>query len=153
MRILTIIFIIKLIFLSSCGYQIINKISDYNFKIRNAELSGNDKINRNFERFFLRLGYEENTEKYYDINLNSNLIKKTTSKNTAGEDSSYSIKIEIEMSILENGEIIDNIKFNKSISYNNLSSKFELKQYENVLIKDLSDQIIIEINTYFETLR
>jgi hypothetical protein len=153
MRILTIILIIKLIFLSSCGYRVINKISDYNFKINNTEFSGNDKINRNFEKFFLRLGYEENPEKYYDINFKSNLIKKTTSKNTAGEDSSYSIKIEAKMDILENGEIIDNIKFNKSISYNNLSSKFELKQYENVLIKDLSDQIIIEINSYFETLR
>ena len=153
MRILTIIFIIKLTFLSACGYQIVNKISDYNFKIDNTKFSGNEKINRNFEKFLLKIGYGENSEKYYDIELNSSLIKKVTSKDSSGEDSSYSIKINVEMNVLENGDIVDNLKFNKSINYNNLSSKFELKEYENVLIKDLSDQIIIEIKSYFGTLR
>ena len=43
--------------------------------------------------------------------------------------------------------------FEKSISYNNLSSKFELKQYEKVLISDLTDQIILDINDYLGVIK
>ena len=31
---------------------------------------------------------------------------------------------------------------NKNTNYNNLNSQFELNRYENILIKDLTDQII-----------
>ena len=153
MRILTIIFFIKLIFLSSCGYKIINNIYDHNFAIKDLELTGNNDVNKNLKKFFLKFEDKKDTDKFFDIKVDSNLIKKTTSKNSAGEDNSFSMKVLIKISILENNKIKNSSSFEKNISYNNLSSKFELKQYEKVLISDLTDQIILDINDYLGVIK
>ena len=44
--------------------------------------------------------------------------------------------------------LLDKTKIQKKVNYNTLVSKFELKQYENLLINDLSEQINLEINNY-----
>lgn len=153
MRILTIIFFIKLIFLSSCGYKIANNIYDHNFAIKDLELIGNNDINKNLKKFFLKFKDKKDTDRFFDIKVDSDLIKKTTSKNSAGEDNSFSMKVLIKISIFENNEIKNSSSFEKNISYNNLSSKFELKQYEKVLISDLTDQIILDINDYLSVIK
>ena len=153
MRILTIIFFIKLIFLSSCGYKIVNNMYDHNFAIKDLELTGNNDVNKNLKKFFLKFEDKKDTDKFFDIKVDSNLIKKTTSKNSAGEDNSFSMKVLIKISILENNKIKNSSSFEKNISYNNLSSKFELKQYEKVLISDLTDQIILDINDYLGVIK
>ena len=153
MRILTIIFFIKLIFLSSCGYKIANNIYDHNFAIKDLELIGNNDINKNLKKFFLKFKDKKDTDRFFDIKVDSDLIKKTTSKNSAGEDNSFSMKVLIKISILENNKIKNSSSFEKNISYNNLSSKFELKQYEKVLISDLTDQIILDINDYLSVIK
>ena len=153
MRILTIIFFIKLIFLSSCGYKIANNIYDHNFAIKDLELIGNNDINKNLKKFFLKFKDKKDTDMFFDIKVDSDLIKKTTSKNSAGEDNSFSMKVLIKISIFENNEIKNSSSFEKNISYNNLSSKFELKQYEKVLISDLTDQIILDINDYLSVIK
>ena len=153
MRILTIIFFIKLIFLSSCGYKIVNDMYDHNFAIKDLELTGNNDINKNLKKFFLKFEDKKDTDKFFDIKVDSDLIKKTTSKNSAGEDNSFSMKVLIKISIFENNEIKNSSSFEKNISYNNLSSKFELKQYEKVLISDLTDQIILDINDYLSVIK
>ena len=153
MRILTIIFFIKLIFLSSCGYKIANNIYDHNFAIKDLELIGNNDINKNLKKFFLKFKDKKDTDRFFDIKVDSDLIKKTTSKNSAGEDNSFSMKVLIKISILENNKIKNSSSFEKNISYNNLSSKFELKQYEKVLISDLTNQIILDINDYLSVIK
>ena len=153
MRILTIIFFIKLIFLSSCGYKIVNDMYDHNFAIKDLELTGNNDINKNLKKFFLKFEDKKDTDKFFDIKVDSDLIKKTTSKNSAGEDNSFSMKVLIKISIFENNEIKNSSSFEKNISYNNLSSKFELKQYEKVLISDLTNQIILDINDYLSVIK
>ena len=153
MRILTIIFFIKLILLSSCGYKIVNDMYDHNFAIKDLELTGNNDINKNLKKFFLKFEDKKDTDKFFDIKVDSDLIKKTTSKNSAGEDNSFSMKVLIKISILENNKIKNSSSFEKNISYNNLSSKFELKQYEKVLISDLTDQIILDINDYLSVIK
>ena len=153
MRILTIIFFIKLIFLSSCGYKIVNNMYDHNFAIKDLELTGNNDVNKNLKKFFLKFEDKKDTDKFFDIKVDSDLIKKTTSKNSAGEDNSFSMKVLIKISILENNKIKKSSSFEKNISYNNLSSKFELKQYEKVLISDLTNQIILDINDYLSVIK
>ena len=153
MRILTIIFFIKLIFLSSCGYKIANNIYDHNFAIKDLELIGNNDINKNLKKFFLKFKDKKDTDRFFDIKVDSDLIKKTTSKNSAGEDNSFSMKVLIKISIFENNEIKNSSSFEKNISYNKLSSKFELKQYEKVLISDLTNQIILDINDYLSVIK
>ena len=81
------------------------------------------------------------------------LLKKLHSKNSAGEDASFSMKIKVKLDITENNQNIKSNTFEKNINYNNLDSKFELKQYENVLINNLVDEIILEINSFLGTIK
>ena len=63
------------------------------------------------------------------------------------------MKIKVEMDIIENNQNIKSNTFEKSTNYNNLDSKFELKQYEDVLIINLVDEIIVEINSFLGTIK
>ena len=57
------------------------------------------------------------------------------------------------MDIIENNQIIKSNTFEKKINYNNLDSKFELKQYENVMVNNLVDEILVEINSFLGTIK
>ena len=63
------------------------------------------------------------------------------------------MKINVKLDIIENNQSIKSSTFEKKINYNNLDSKFELKQYENVLVNNLVDEIIVEINSSLETIK
>ena len=152
-NILIFFYIINLIFLTSCGYKVLNNINNTNFEIVEIDSKGNDKINNKLEKFFFRFKNIENSSRLFNIQLNSILTKKVTSKNNAGEDVSFSMKINVKLDIFENNQIIKSNTFEKKINYNNLDSKFELKQYENVLINNLVDEIIVEINSFLRTIK
>ena len=55
--------------------------------------------------------------------------------------------------IFRDQKLVDDISFKKNTNYDNLSSKFELKQYENILLKDLVEEITIDINNHISSLR
>ena len=148
MKFLKIIFIFQLILLTSCGYKAINNIYDYKFAITDYELVGNSEINKKLEKNILRLVENDKASRFFKIKISSNLFKNATSKDSSGDDSSYEIKIIVNLAITENDILIDKRKIQKQIDYNTLESKFELKQYENLLIKDLTDQINLNINNY-----
>ena len=67
------------------------------------------------------------------------------SKNTSGDTSNYKMNITVVLIIKDNDKILNEITYRRDTNYNNLASKFDLKQYENILIKDLVDQISSQI--------
>ena len=152
-NILIFFYIINLIFLTSCGYKVLNSINNTNFQIVKIDTKGNNKINDRLKKFFFRYKDKENSSRLFNIQLNSILTKKVTSKNNAGEDVSFSMKINIKLDIFENNQIIKSNTFEKKINYNNLDSKFELKQYENVLVNNLVEEILVEINSFLGTIK
>ncbi len=145
--------IIKLFLLTSCGYEIVNNVYDYQFEIKDTQFSGDQNINNKLEKHFSRFKEKNNATRFFDIKINSQLIKKTTSKNSAGEDISYSIKILVDIEITENNKKINTASFEKNINYNSLNSKFELRQYEKVLTNDLVEQIILDLNMYLVSIK
>ena len=146
-------YLINLIFLTSCGYKVLNNINDTNFEIVEIDIKGNDKINNKLRKFFSRYKDKENSSRLFNIELNSVYNKKVTSKNSAGENASFSMKIKVKLDITENNQNVGSSTFEKNTNYNNLESKFELKQYENVLINNLVDEIIIEMNSFLGTIK
>lgn len=146
-------YLINLIFLTSCGYNVLNNINDTNFEIVEINIKGNDKINNKLSKFFSRYKDKENSSRLFNIELNSVYNKKVTSKNSAGENASFSMKIKVKLDITENNQNVGSSTFEKNTNYNNLESKFELKQYENVLINNLVDEIIIEMNSFLGTIK
>ena len=132
--------------LSSCGYKIANNLDNYNFYISEYELSGDDKINRILDKNFTRLQKKNNSSKIYEINSTSKINIFTTSKDISNVALTFKMIISIEIEVFENGEMINRTKFTEKTDYSTAESKFELKQYEDILLKNLVDQIVFKIN-------
>ena len=152
MRLKRIFLIINLILVTSCGYEVLNNTKDFNFKIKNIKMTGDNKINKRIEKNFLKFQENPQANRYFDFNLNSAVNKNVTSKDSQGRDSSFSIEVIVFIEVIENDKIIKKTKLNKNTNYNNLDSQFELNRYENILIKDLTDQIILDLNNLVRTL-
>ena len=153
MKIIKIILISILIIFSSCVYKIINNISDSKFKIVSTEYKGDKKINRLLDSNFKRFYDNENATKFFKIKIDSQSIKKVTSKNVEGKDSGYSLEVIVIVEVYENKELSNDFQINKKINYNNLDSQFELKQYEKNITNDLVNLIITDINNYLLSIR
>ena len=130
-----------------CGYSSLNKVNQDNFIIVSYNLKGDDKINKYFVRNFERFEDSPNAKKKFKINLESKLEKNITSKNSAGVTNSFNMEIIVDIEIIENNISIEKDTLSVTSDYNNLNSKFELKQYENILIKDLTNQLNYTINS------
>ena len=153
MKIIKIFLISGFIIISSCGYKIMNNISDSKFKIINTEYKGDTKINRQLDSNFKRFYNNKNATKTFKIKVYSQAIKKVTSKDVEGKDSGYSLEVIVFVEVYENNEQLDNFEINKKVNYNNLNSQFELKQYEKNLTNDLVNLIITDINNYLLSIR
>ena len=152
MKIIKYILIILLIFSSSCGYKSVNNLESFNFVINKYEFSGDKKINYILERNFKRFQSDENNPKNFKILAASEKKISVVSKNTDGKVATYNIEVIVELEIFKNQKLVDSNIFKENINYNNLNSKFELKQYENILLKDLVNEIILKINNYINSL-
>ncbi len=148
------IFLIILILLqSSCGYKIINNSNYYNFQILSFELTGEKKVNNILDQNFKRFKENQNSSSIYELTSDSKMIRSITSKDSSENVLTYKLKILIKLKIFENNNLISEISFSEKTDYNNTTSKFELKQYEDILIQDLTNQLIVRINSYLGTLK
>lgn len=152
MKIIKYILIILLIFSSSCGYKSVNDLESFNFIISKYEFSGDKKVNYILEKNFKRFQLDENDLSNFKILAASKKKISAVSKNTDGKISTYNIEVIVELEIFKKQKLVDSNIFKENINYDNLNSKFELKQYENILLKDLVDQIILKINNYINSL-
>ena len=74
------------------------------------------------------------------------MIKSITSKDSSENVLTYKLEVIIELEISEDNNLISEITFNEKTDYNKTTRKFELKQYEDILIKDLTNKIVEQIN-------
>ena len=146
-KILNYILILFLFFLLSCGYKPILKVKNYKFSINVEEVSGDEKINSMIINNFNNL---KNDEKKYNINLSSKKEKKILSKDSKGDPSIFELEINVNYSLKYDGKIIIEKNLNRRTTYNNITDKFELENYENSIInnlsKNMSDIIILSIS-------
>ena len=144
--------LIIFLFLISCGYTQINKQIDKNYSISEFEINGNNQVNTIIRKNFIKYK-NTNFEKQFQIKLSSQILKATNSKNEAGTNSNLSIEIIVDLEILENNSSIKNLNFIELINYNSLDNKFELKQYEKILIKNLTNKILEKIHINLSTIQ
>ena len=139
------IFIIFLL-LNACGYQSVNKIDKPNYNISKYEFLGNQQVNKILKKNFERNKSNINFEKEFEIIATSNLVKSKKSKDRAGEATNLTLEITVDLDIFQNGKKIKKITINENTNYNNNDNKFELKQFEKILINDLVNKIIYRID-------
>lgn len=144
--------LIIFLFLISCGYTPINKLIDKNYSISEFEINGNNQVNTIIRKDFIKYK-DTNFEKQFQIKLSSQIVKATNSKNETGTNSNLSIKIIVDLEILENNSSIKDLNFVELINYNSLDNKFELKQYEKILIKNLTNKILEKIHINLSTIQ
>ena len=76
------------------------------------------------------------------------------SKNKKGDPSSYKIELEINLDLIgKNNNKKFSKKFLKETTYNSMDNNFELNRYKKKLEKNLTLQILQEVNNFFSVLQ
>ncbi|MDC3035784.1 hypothetical protein OA107_00115 [Candidatus Pelagibacter sp.] len=142
------IFILTIIFLSSCGYQPIylNK-SIKTLEFSKISFTGDNLVNR---KIINSLNIKENKSMTSDkeLKLTSLFTTEETSKDSRGQVVSYRSSINVNWEVMENNESIENRSFYQDFTYNNRDNKFELVEYQNEVKNNISEKVIEEIILY-----
>ena len=144
-------YIFFLLLLSSCAYKPILNNKNYGFSINVDKINGNQKINSIIIKNFYNL---KEKEKKYDLTMSSNKEKNIISKDSKGDPSIFELLINVNYSVKKDGKTLIVNKINRKTTYNNITDKFELENYEKNIIhhlsRSISDKIINSISEIHE---
>ena len=129
-------------FLKSCSYQPIHLNKNFNFQFSDISFEGEKKINELIKRTLLS---STSGEIKYDLFFKSKKIKEIIKSDTKGDPKIFRIIVNVNYKVLKNGEQILQNKSVKQSTYNSINDKYELTQYENNILRSLSDNISSEI--------
>lgn len=140
-----------LLLLSSCAYEPILNNKNYEFSINIDKRNGDQKINSIIIKNFYDL---KGKEKKYNLTISSTKEKNIISKDSKGDPSIFELIINVNYRVEKDGKTLIVNKINRKTTYNNITDKFELENYEkniiNQLSKYVSDKIINSISEIHE---
>ena len=139
------IFLIILLFFSSCGYNPIYINKDLkNFKFYEITLEGDEKINKMIINS-LSLKKDELNNNLNGLLLRSDYRISETSKNSKGQVETYRSNVSVEIVVNKGNKILRKKKIEKSFSYNKTNNRFELVEYQKQVKTNLINSSIEEI--------
>ena len=144
------IFILFLLIIASCGYQPIYKIDQNidSLKIKEINLTGDKTLSEKISKG-LSLKIIKNDVTLNKLKIDSQINIAETSKNSKGQVTSYRTTILTVISIIDNdNNLVRKKNVSKQFSYNVLTNKFKLKQYQEEIENNLINQIIRDINIF-----
>ena len=134
---------ILLIFLSSCGYEAIysvKNINNYNFSISKLSFIGDREINLKIKQKLSNY-----TQEIKDINfilkITSTSEKIILAKDAAGDSTNFKIETIVNIDVFNKEKLKSNFIITESFNYKNNSNKFELKNYEKEIKRNLANII------------
>jgi len=135
-----ILLILFLLLLNSCGYTSVYKNQkSHSFQVNINKMEGDNEFN-NLIKNELKLFSNVNSDKIYDITLNSNYQKIIISKNASGVATNYNISVNVKMNLSLNGKVI-NLIFDENINIKDNSNSFEQNNYEKNVKKNFASSI------------
>ena len=143
-------YLIVFIFFVSCGYTPIYQNDQISkFKLETINHTGDKKIGRellnNLQRF-----KDNKSNDIFDLYLTSVKRENIVSKDKKGDPSSYKIELEVNLDLVgKNNDKKFSKKFMKEATYSSTENNFELNRYKKKLEKNLTAQILQEINNFF----
>ena len=153
-KIINYILIFLLFFLSNCAYEPILKNKNYLFSVNVSNINGDKEINSIIINKFGSL--KENEKKYdldlstYDLDLSTKKEKNIISKDSKGDPSIFELLINVKYSVKKDGKTIIENEIKRKTTYNNITDKFELENYEKNIINNIStvisDYIMLSIS-------
>ena len=147
-------YLIIFIFFVSCGYTPIYQTDEISkFKLGIINHSGDKKIGRellnNLQRF-----KDKKSNNIFDIYLTTIKRENIVSKDKKGDPSSYKIELEINLDLIgKNNDKKFSKKFIKETTYNSIDDNFKLNRYKKKLEKNLTSQILQDINNFFSVIQ
>lgn len=144
-------FILVLV-LNSCGYSPIYSTKYQDFKIDNISFKGERKINEILRKRLVGYTKITSAENIYDVIINSSLQKNVDSKDKKGNPTQFSLRVNVDLIVVDKFDKTFQINFNEKNSYNNKDKKFELKIYETSLTHNMSEKILSDIILFFQNL-
>ena len=136
-----IIIFLTFLLLTSCGYKPVFSSKNSNFSIEEIIHNENDRISIKIKKGLGYLTSLENYEEIIKLQLKSDKEITISSKNTKGDPLVYKMTIISEIKIYSNDKLIKEKNISKKFSYNNISNKFDLKQYEKIIEQNLVEKI------------
>ena len=140
-----------MLFLNNCGFTPIYSKKNHNFEINKIELIGNLKVNKLLSNKFKIYKNNSSARNSYDIILNSALNKTTITKDKKGNATQFSMNISINIKLIDSSNNQTTFEFSENSAYDNSNNKFDLRKYENNLIKNMSEKIFSEIILFIQT--
>ena len=145
------LFVLTLIILNNCGYKPIYSKKNYNFEIKNIEMLGETKINKLLSNK-LKV-YKNNPEAENTLNMiiNSQSFKTTITKDKKGNPTQFSMSINVDVKIIDDSNNQTETTFSENSTYDNSNNKFDLRKYEDNLVKNMSEKIFSELTLFIQT--
>ena len=145
------LFIVLLLFLTSCGYSAIYKdIKKNDLKINIIGLQGDMEIN-NLIKNELELYSNQDSINKFDINVNTIYKKNVTSKNSSGAASNYQLVVEVKFEIYTKNKK-EVISLFEKFNIENNSDSFEQKNYEDIIKRNfaslISEKLILKLSSF-----
>lgn len=143
--------ILTLIILNNCGYTPIYSKKNYNFEIKNIEMLGETTINKLLSNK-LKV-YKDNPEAKNSLSLiiNSQSFKTTITKDKKGNPTQFSMSINVDVKVIDDSNNQIETTFSENSTYDNSDNKFDLRKYEDNLVKNMSEKIFSELTLFIQT--
>tara|TARA_B100000242_G_C42876842_1_gene406829 strand:+ start:222 stop:671 length:450 start_codon:yes stop_codon:yes gene_type:complete len=125
-----------------CSYVPVHINKDFNFQIIEINFEGEKFINEIIRN---KLERNETGEKKYRIYYKTTKIKEIVSSDTKGDPKIFKLKINLEYIVYDEDKKIFENNIIKQISYDSIDDKYELSQYEENILKNLSNKISEDI--------
>lgn len=130
-----------LIFITSCGYTpIYSNLNNKNIDIQVEKVNGNKNINKLIVQKLSRY-QSKNSEKVYNVKINSNYEKLILTKNAAGNATNFRLSINVQFTTKINDNM-EEFKFTEKFDMKKGDTIFEEEKYENNIINDMTNIIV-----------
>ena len=140
-----------LIFLNNCGYTPIYSKKSQNFNINEINTFGKKNANKILINKLKIYKNNPDANKSFNILINSKSSKTTISKDKKGNPTQFSMALNIDIEITDNFNNEIKKTFSENSTYDNSENKFDLRKYEDNLIKNMSEKIFSEIILLLQT--
>jgi hypothetical protein len=130
-----------ILIINGCGYTPIYSSKSNSFKINNIEYKDN-KINQKIVKSLKSIS-NDNSSNEIDLIISSSKEKRILSKNKSGKAEIFELRINLNVTYLNRVKTL-NMKQN----YSNVDNKFQLKEYEKIIEKQLIDELVDSLINY-----
>ena len=130
-----------ILIINGCGYTPIYSSKSNSFKINNIEYEDN-KINQKIVKSLKSIS-NDNSSNEIDLIISSSKDKRILSKNKSGTAEIFELRINLNVTYLSRVKT-----FNMKQNYSNVDNKFQLKEYEKIIEKQLIDELVDKLINY-----